>query len=61
MSKIPYPKTKFLKVRCSGCNNVQILFGSAKTIVKCTVCGEDLARPLGGKAKILGEIVETLL
>ncbi|MHA1222675.1 MAG: 30S ribosomal protein S27e [Candidatus Heimdallarchaeaceae archaeon] len=60
MSKVPYPKTKFLKVKCPSCNNEQIIFDSVKTVVKCNVCEEQLAKPLGGKAKILGEIIEIL-
>ena len=52
MSKVPYPKTKFLKVKCPSCNNEQIIFDSVKTVVKCNVCEEQLAKPLGGKAKI---------
>ena len=60
MSKVPYPKTSFIKVKCSSCNNEQIIFDSVKIVVKCNVCGSDLAIPRGGKAKILGEIIETL-
>ncbi|OLS32999.1 MAG: 30S ribosomal protein S27e [Candidatus Heimdallarchaeota archaeon AB_125] len=60
MSKIPYPTTKFLKVKCTSCSNEQVIFDSAKIVVKCNVCEEDLAQPRGGKAKILGEIVEVL-
>ncbi len=60
MSKVPTPTTKFLKVKCSSCNNEQIIFDSAKIVVKCDVCSEALAKPLGGKAKILGEILEVL-
>ena len=60
MSKVPYPTTKFLKVKCTSCNNEQIVFDSSKIVVKCNVCGEDLAQPRGGKAKILGEILEVL-
>jgi small subunit ribosomal protein S27e len=60
MSKVPYPTTSFLKVKCPGCNNEQIVFDSAKIVVKCNVCEEDLAQPRGGKAKILGEILENL-
>ncbi|MCG3215754.1 MAG: 30S ribosomal protein S27e [Candidatus Heimdallarchaeota archaeon] len=60
MSKVPFPTTKFLRVKCSGCNNEQIVFDSSKIVVKCNVCGSDLAEPKGGKAKILGEILEVL-
>ena len=60
MSKVPYATTKFLKVKCTSCNNEQIVFDSAKIVVKCDVCSEDLTQPRGGKAKILGEILEVL-
>ncbi|MHA1304102.1 MAG: 30S ribosomal protein S27e [Candidatus Heimdallarchaeaceae archaeon] len=59
MSKIPYPKTKYIKVKCQSCNHEQIIFDSAKIEVRCTVCDEVLAQPKGGKAKVLGEIIET--
>ncbi len=48
---------KFIKVKCKDCNNVQIIFSHAKTIVKCIVCGTTLAEPSGGKANILGIII----
>ncbi|MFW9851865.1 MAG: 30S ribosomal protein S27e [Candidatus Thorarchaeota archaeon] len=60
MSKVPYPTTNFLKVKCANCKNEQIVFDSVKTLVKCNVCDSDLAIPRGGKAKILGEILEVL-
>ncbi|MHA1866286.1 MAG: 30S ribosomal protein S27e [Candidatus Heimdallarchaeaceae archaeon] len=58
MSKVPYPKTKYYKVKCASCNNEQIVFDSVKSTVKCNVCDEILAKPKGGKAQILGEIIE---
>ncbi len=58
MSKVPYPNTKFYKVKCPSCNNEQIIFDSAKIEVRCNVCDEVLAKPKGGKAKILGEVIE---
>ncbi|MHA1200959.1 MAG: 30S ribosomal protein S27e [Candidatus Heimdallarchaeaceae archaeon] len=58
MSKVPQPTTKFLKVKCESCNNEQIVFDSAKIVVKCNVCGSNLTEPKGGKAKILGEVLE---
>ncbi len=50
----------FYKVRCPKCGNEQIIFSHASMKVKCLVCGEILAEPTGGKAKIYGEIVEIL-
>ncbi len=60
MSKVPQPTTKFLRVKCESCKNEQIVFDSAKIVVKCNVCGSDLTEPKGGKAKILGEVLEAL-
>jgi len=57
-SYFPKPKSKFIKVRCKKCGNEQIIFDKASTVVKCLKCGETLALPTGGKAKILAEIVE---
>ncbi|MBS3111783.1 30S ribosomal protein S27e [Candidatus Woesearchaeota archaeon] len=48
--------SKFVKVKCSGCNNEQNIFNKASTKVECLVCNKLLATPTGGKAKILGEI-----
>ena len=60
MSKVPQPTSKFIKVKCASCNNEQVVFDSAKIAVKCNVCGSDLTEPKGGKAKILGEVLEVL-
>ena len=60
MSKVPQPTTKFLKAKCESCNNEQVVFDSAKIVVKCNVCGANLTEPKGGKAKILGEVLEVL-
>ena len=51
--------SKFLKVRCT-CNNEQIIFNKASTVVRCLVCGKVLAEPTGGKAKIKAKIVQVL-
>jgi small subunit ribosomal protein S27e len=42
------------------CNNEQIIFSNATNKVNCNVCGELLAEPAGGRAKINGEIVSVL-
>jgi len=57
---VPKPRSKFLKVKCPDCSNMQILFNKAAIEVKCQVCGATLARPRGGKAELRGEIVEPL-
>ncbi|RLG25757.1 30S ribosomal protein S27e [Methanosarcinales archaeon] len=57
---IKEPKSKFLKVKCTACENEQTIFGSASTHVNCIVCGQTLAEPTSGKANIKAEIIEVL-
>ena len=57
---IPQPKSKFVLVQCPTCNNEQIIFDHASTVVKCLVCGEVLAEPTGGKARIKAKIIKVL-
>jgi len=54
------PKSKFLRVKCTDCENEQVIFGSASTHVNCLICGRTLAEPTGGKAEIKAEIIEIL-
>lgn len=55
---IPKPRSKFIKVRCPDCGNMQIVFSHTALTAKCFKCGRVLAQPTGGKALILAEIVE---
>ncbi len=57
MARGPSP---FFKVACAGCGNTQIVYSRAATVVACTECGATLATPTGGRAKLNGEVVETL-
>ena len=50
----------FYKVKCDECGNKQILFSRASTEVDCLVCGEILAKPVGGKPELNAEILEEL-
>jgi len=54
------PKTRFLKVRCKGCNNEQIIFNRPATRVECLVCGSLIAEPTGGLGSIRTKILEVL-
>jgi len=53
-------RSKFYKVKCPDCENEQTIFEKASTVVKCVVCGHDLATPSGGKASIKAEIISEL-
>ncbi len=57
---IPKPKSHFLRVKCQKCGNEQLLYSNTVNKVACNVCGETLAEPTGGKAKIKGEITTIL-
>jgi len=57
---IPKPSSSFLRVKCPKCGNEQLVFSNTVNKVTCNVCGETLAEPTGGKAKIKGEILTVL-
>lgn len=52
-------RSKFLKVKCPDCENEQLVFEKATSVVECTVCGRVPAEPTGGKAVIKADIVAT--
>jgi len=52
-------RSKFLKVKCPDCENEQIIFEKATSVVECAVCGRVLAEPTGGKANLKADIVAT--
>lgn len=54
------PDSKFIKVRCKDCENEQVLFNKASTVVSCHICGSKLAVPKGGKAEIKSEVLEVI-
>lgn len=54
------PISKFIKVRCTGCKNEQVVFDSASNVVTCLVCNTELIRPTGGKSKIAARVLEVL-
>ncbi|RXE57190.1 30S ribosomal protein S27 [Methanoculleus taiwanensis] len=53
-------RSKFYRVKCPDCENEQIVFEKASTVVDCAVCGHILAEPTGGKANIKAEILAAL-
>lgn len=52
-------KSKFLLVKC-GCGNEQYVFGNVKMNVKCLVCKKTIAKPTGGKSKVIGKVVKVV-
>jgi len=53
-------RSKFFRVKCPDCENEQVVFEKASTVVDCVVCGKVLAEPAGGKADLKAEILSTL-
>jgi small subunit ribosomal protein S27e len=51
---------KFLKIRCTGCGNEQMVYSHASTVVRCRVCEKTLSVPTGGKAEMKGIILGTV-
>ncbi len=60
MIALSEPKGKFVKVRCANCKNEQVIFGKCATKINCLVCNTPLAEPVGGKSKIVGQVLEVL-
>ena len=57
---IPEPKSKFPKIKCSQCEEEQIVYSHTSTVIKCNSCGNTIAEPTGSIAKIFGKVSETI-
>lgn len=57
---IPKPLSNFIRVKCAKCGNEQVIFDRPSLAPHCSVCNEILADPTGGKAKLKGELVQSL-
>jgi small subunit ribosomal protein S27e len=53
-------KTSFLKVKCAGCGNEQIIFSAASTKVSCLACNQLLAETGASKIKPIAKVVKEL-
>lgn len=57
---IPKPKTKFLKVKCRGCENEQTIFSAPSKDVKCNACGKIMGKATGSKIELKAKLVKVL-
>ncbi len=57
---IPKPRSVFLRVKCPKCGNEQLIFSNTVNKISFNVCGELIAEPTGGRAKINGEVLTVL-
>jgi len=56
---IPEPRSRFILVRCE-CKKEQIVYSHTTSEIKCEVCEKVLVKSTGGKAEILGEVLQVL-
>jgi small subunit ribosomal protein S27e len=56
---IPEPSSKFQKVKCKECDEENIVYSHASSIVTCKSCGNVIAEPSGAVATLHGEISGT--
>lgn len=47
----------FVKVKCEGCKNEQVIFSKAAQAVHCLVCNAEIALPTGGKAELHAKVL----
>lgn len=45
---------------CKKCRNEQVIYNKAATVVVCTNCGEELAKPTGGEVAVSAKVLEVL-
>ena len=53
---IPEPSSKFQKVKCKECDEENIVYSHASSVVTCKSCGNVIAEPSGAVATLNGEI-----
>jgi small subunit ribosomal protein S27e len=49
---------RFIRLKCSECNNEQVTYSKGSSKVICNICGSELARPTGGLISISGEKIK---
>jgi len=57
--EIPEPSSKFQKIECGQCGEIQIVFSHASSSVTCNSCGNIIAESTGSIAKINGKVSGT--
>ena len=57
---IPQPNSNFLHIKCSKCEEKNIVYSHTTTNIYCKSCNEILAVPSGGRAKITGDLIDRL-
>jgi len=53
-------KSKFLKIVCPRCHQIQIVYGKSAIDKKCDKCNLLLIKTSGGKAKVKAKVTKVL-
>ncbi|MEM0075102.1 MAG: 30S ribosomal protein S27e [Conexivisphaerales archaeon] len=56
----PKPRSAFLLVKCINCGAEKVIFSGSSSHIKCDSCGQTLAVPAGGRAKITAQIIKKM-
>jgi len=51
-------KNKFIKVKCEGCGNEQVVFSVPALNPKCLVCNQELGKSTGHKIELTAKKVK---
>jgi small subunit ribosomal protein S27e len=57
---IPKPNSAYLNIECSKCQEKIIIYSHTTSNIYCKSCNELLAERSGGKAKINGNLLNSL-
>ena len=57
--EVPEPSSKFQKIECGQCGEIQIVFSHASSSVTCNSCGNTISESTGSLAKINGKVSGT--
>ncbi len=57
---VPSPKTRFLKVKCNGCGNEQVVFNAPATKVHCLACNKELILPAASKGIVKAKVLKVI-
>ncbi|MEM1532558.1 MAG: 30S ribosomal protein S27e [Desulfurococcaceae archaeon] len=58
---IPMPRGKFIKVKCNTCGYENVIFSHASYPAKCVLCGTQIVKSTGGKARIINAEILSVL
>lgn len=58
--EVPMPSSRFYRIKCAECEELQTIYSHATTPIACNSCGNNITTATGSKARINGHILETV-